>query len=130
MKFLTDQDVYAATSRFLSGLGHDVVTAAQLGLAQAEDATLLRKAQDQGRIFVTRDRDFGGLVFVQGSGAGVIYLRLSIATQNAVHGELERVLTLYSEQALLDSFVVIEPGRHRIRNPAPKNGTNGLGGKP
>ena len=32
MKFLTDQDVYAVTGKFLSGLGHEVVTAAQLGL--------------------------------------------------------------------------------------------------
>jgi predicted nuclease of predicted toxin-antitoxin system len=115
MRFLSDQDVYAATSRFLSGLGHDVATAAQLGLAQAEDAELLRNAQEQGRIFVTRDRDFGGLVFVQGGGAGVIYFRLLPSTQNAIHAELERVLTLYPEQELHASFVVIEPGRHRIR---------------
>ena len=26
MRFLTDQDVYAITIRFLSGLGHDVIT--------------------------------------------------------------------------------------------------------
>ena len=115
MRFLTDQDVYATTVRFLSGLGHDVVTAAQLGLAQAEDAALLQAAQAQGRIFVTRDRDFGGLVFVQGGGSGVVYLRMTPATQNAVHAELERALTLYSEQELQGSFVVIEPGRHRIR---------------
>ena len=51
MEFLTDQDVYAATVRFLTGLGHDVATAAQLGLAQAEDAELLRVVQEQGRIF-------------------------------------------------------------------------------
>jgi predicted nuclease of predicted toxin-antitoxin system len=122
MKFLTDQDVYAATCRFLSGLGHDVVTAAQLGLAQAEDAELLRIAQEQGRIFVTRDRDFGGLVFVQGGGQGVIYLRMLPATQNAVHAALERVLTLYSEQELQGSFVVIEPARHRIRRLAAGQG--------
>jgi predicted nuclease of predicted toxin-antitoxin system len=41
MKFLTDQDVYAATVRFLISLGHDVVTAAQLGLSQAEDEDVL-----------------------------------------------------------------------------------------
>jgi hypothetical protein len=39
MRFLTDQDVYTITIHFLSGLGHDVVTAAQIGLAQAEDLT-------------------------------------------------------------------------------------------
>ncbi len=122
MRCLTDQDVYAATIRFLSGLGHDVVTAAQLGLAQAEDAELLRVAREQGRIFVTRDRDFGGLVFVRGAGAGVIYLRILPSTQNPVHAELERVLTLYTEQELQGSFVVIEPGRHRIRRLAQSQG--------
>jgi predicted nuclease of predicted toxin-antitoxin system len=115
MKFLADQDVYAITLRFLVGLGHDVVTAAQLGLAQAEDAALLRVAQQQSRILITRDRDFGGLVFVHGGGAGVIYLRMLPSTLNAVHSELERVLTMYSEQELQGFFVVIEPGRHRVR---------------
>jgi predicted nuclease of predicted toxin-antitoxin system len=115
MNFLADQDVYAKTIIFLRGLGHDVVAAAQLGLAQAEDTVLLRVARDQGRIFVTRDRDFGGLVFVQGHGPGVTYLRISPSTLNAIHAELERVLTLYSEQELQGAFVVIEPGRHRIR---------------
>jgi predicted nuclease of predicted toxin-antitoxin system len=115
MKFLADQDVYASTIGFLRGLGHDVVPAAQLGLSQAEDAEMLRVAHEQGRIFVTRDRDFGALVFVQGSGPGVTYLRVLPSTQNSVHAELERVLTLYSEQELQSSFVVIEPGRHRMR---------------
>ena len=123
MRFLTDQDVYAITIRFLSGLGHDVVTAAQLGLAQADDLELLRMAQVQGRILVTRDRDFGGLAFVLGSGAGVIYLRILPSTQNAVHAELERILTLYDEQELQGSFVVIEPERHRIRRHAPNQGS-------
>jgi predicted nuclease of predicted toxin-antitoxin system len=119
MKFLADQDVYSVTIEFLTSLGHDVVRAAQLGLAQAEDAKLLRVAHEQGRIFVTRDRDFGALVFVQGSGPGVAYLRMLPSTQNAVHAELERVLTLYGEQAIQASFVVIEPGRHRIRKLGP-----------
>jgi predicted nuclease of predicted toxin-antitoxin system len=119
MKFLADQDVYANTIRFLSGLGHDVVRAAELDLAQAEDAELLRVAHEQGQILMTRDRDFGGLVFVQGGGPGVVYLRILPSTQNAVHAELERVLTLYSEQELQGSFVVVEPGRHRIRRLGP-----------
>jgi predicted nuclease of predicted toxin-antitoxin system len=71
---------------------------------------------------MTRDRDFGGLVFVQGSGPGVIYLRILPSTQDAVHAELERVLTLYSDVELQGSFVVIEPGRHRIRRLGPGPG--------
>jgi predicted nuclease of predicted toxin-antitoxin system len=122
MKFLTDQDVYATAVRLLTGLGHDVATAALLGLSQAEDAELLRVAHQQDRVLVTRDRDFGGLVFVQGGRAGIIYLRTLPSTQNAVHAELERVLTLYTEQDLQNSFVVVEPGRHRIRRLAAGQG--------
>jgi predicted nuclease of predicted toxin-antitoxin system len=110
-----DQDVFAVTGRFLSGLGHDVVPVAQIGLAQASDADLLREAQKQNRIFVTRDRDFGGLVFIEGLGAGVIYLRLLPSNQNTVYQELERVLALYSEGELKGAFIVVEPGRHRFR---------------
>jgi Domain of unknown function (DUF5615) len=69
MRFLTDQDVDAIRLRLLSSLGHDVVTAAQLGLSQTGDADLLRVAQEQGRIFVTRDRDFAGLIFMSGMGS-------------------------------------------------------------
>ena len=115
MKFLADQDVYAATIHALKDLGHEVITASQLGMAKAKDVQLLRAAHDQSRIFVTRDRDFGALVFVQASGPGVIYLRILPSTQQTVHAELARALTLYSEQQLQSSFVVIEPGRHRIR---------------
>jgi hypothetical protein len=69
----------------------------------------------RGHIFVTRDRDFGGLVFVQNLGAGVIYLRILPWTQDSVHLELARILTLYTERELGEAFVVIEPGRHRNR---------------
>ena len=53
MRFLADQDVYHSTVAFLLNLGHDVVTAAALGLSQADDADLLRTAQLEGRILVT-----------------------------------------------------------------------------
>ena len=115
MKFLLDQDVYAATQRFLSNLGHDVLPVAQIGLAQGEDAELLQKAQELERIFITRDRDFGGLVFVQGLGAGVIYLRMLPSSQKEVHKELQRILDSYSENDLKAAFIVVEPARHRFR---------------
>lgn len=119
MKFLLDQDVYALTVRFLREQGHDVLTAADIGGSRATDETLLTRAQEQARLFVTRDRDFGGLVFVRGFGAGVIYLRLEPSTLQAVHEELARVLQSYTAEALHNAFVVVEPGRHRFRRLTP-----------
>ena len=46
MKFLLDQDVYAVTARFLVASGHDVVRASEIGMAQASDEELLKKAHE------------------------------------------------------------------------------------
>ena len=119
MRLLTDQDVFAVTVRFLRNLGHEVATAAQLSLAASSDDQLLQTAMHQRRILVTRDRDYGGLVFVHGFQCGVIYLRMLPLTLAAVHKELESVLTLYPEPVLLAAFVVVEAGRHRLRRLQP-----------
>ena len=118
MRLLADQDVYVITVRFLRGLGHEVVTASEMGMSRSADAELLLAAQADRRLFVTRDRDFGGLVFVQSSKAGVLYLRALPSTLQAVNNELGRVLKIYDEKELLVAFVVVESGRHRIRRVA------------
>ena len=115
MKFLLDQDVYATTAKFLRELGHDVVQVSQIGLSTAADEYLLQTARTQNRIFVTRDRDFGGLVFVKGLVGGVLYLRMRPSTQNSVHKRLEEVLNTYMEEELTQAFVVVEPGGNRFR---------------
>ncbi|PXF57180.1 MAG: hypothetical protein C4B58_10635 [Deltaproteobacteria bacterium] len=92
MNFFTDQDVYAVTVRFLRNSGHDVITAYEAGLSRADDRDLLREAGKQKRIFVTRDRDFGSLVFVEKQGRGVVYLRILPSTVNAVHDQFAGII--------------------------------------
>jgi predicted nuclease of predicted toxin-antitoxin system len=115
LKFLIDQDVYALTARHLASPGHDVVTAAERGHSCAADSFLLQLAATESRILITRDRDYGELVFVQRAATGVIYLRVVPSTLHSVHNELDRILAAYSEAELRAAFVVVEPGRHRIR---------------
>jgi predicted nuclease of predicted toxin-antitoxin system len=115
VRFLLDQDVYAVTCRLLRELGHDVVTASNLNLSRSPDKDLLIRAANEKRLFVTRDKDFGGLVFVERLSKGVIYLRISPETLAATHDELKRVVTNHSEVELAAAFVVVEPGRHRFR---------------
>ena len=119
MRLLADQDVYAVTTNLLRELGHDVVTAADIGLSQSSDIDLLLAAIQDKRILLTRDRDFGGLMFVRAIRGGVIYLRILPSTVSLVHVELVRVLETYDEQALLNALVVVEPSGHRIRRNAP-----------
>jgi predicted nuclease of predicted toxin-antitoxin system len=95
--------------------GHDVVRAADLGLARAADEELLKIAQGRDRLFVTRDRDFGRIVFLNRLRAGVVYLRMAPSTQGAVHDVLDEVLQTHDEVALKQAFVAITPAGYRIR---------------
>ena len=115
MRFLLDQDVYTVTCRLLRDLGHDIVTAAELNLSRSPDSGLLMRAAEEKRLFVTRDKDFGGLVFVERLSKGVLYLRISPETLAATHEELKRVLRTYSEAEPTGAFVVVEPARRRFR---------------
>ena len=115
MKLLLDQDVYALTERFLREQGYDVMTASELGLSRAQDTKLLKIAGEQERVFITRDRDYGNLVFVQHAGSGVIYLRILPSDLREVHAELKKVLETYKEDELAKSFVAVEKNRHRFR---------------
>ena len=115
MKLLLDQDVYETTIRFLIASGHDILRVSELGMARATDEENLNKALELGRIFVTRDRDYGNLVFVKSIKSGVLYLRILPSNLKSVHQELERVLNIYSEGELKLAFVVVESGKHRFR---------------
>ena len=113
MRFLLDQDVYLATSQYLRELSHDVTSASEFGLPRASDRELLLLAREENRILITTD--FGNLVFVEGIDSGVIYLRINPTSLAAGHAELQSVLNSYAEEELMRAFVVVEPGRHRIR---------------
>jgi predicted nuclease of predicted toxin-antitoxin system len=115
MRLLLDQDVYEITARFLISVGMDVVRVSELGMAAASDEENLRNAIKLDRIFVTRDRDYGNLVFVKEIRSGVLYLRILPSEVDEVHAELERVLRSYTETELKSAFVVVESGRHRFR---------------
>ena len=119
VKFLLDQDVYGMTVKFLAKQNFDVVSVSQLGLSRAPDTEVLSTAQSQGRILITRDRDYGNLVFVQSLGAGVIYLRILPSSASAVHNELLRVIEKYSAAELSNAFVVVEDNGHRFRTIRP-----------
>jgi len=120
MRFLADQDVWRATVVLLNELGHDVVTAHELGKAAVTDGELLRHAQADGRLLITRDKDYGGLIFFEVvAGAGVIFLRIAPATMGQVHAELARLLVENSQTQLSGAFCVVEPGRYRLRRVAP-----------
>ena len=115
MRFLTDQDVYFSTTILLREWGNDVVTAKEINMSRASDEKLLLKAKELNRIFVTRDKDFGALVFLKDINCGVILLRMTPSTMEETHKELKYLLVEHTEEELNQYFSVVESNRHRIR---------------
>ncbi|MFQ5880988.1 MAG: DUF5615 family PIN-like protein [Candidatus Methylomirabilales bacterium] len=117
MRILTDQDVYQITVGFLQSLGHDVLRAKDAGLGSASDVALLEYADREGRVLVTRDKGYGGITFLERQEhGGILLLRVTPATIRAVHEELRRFFVEHQTIEMQSKFVVIEPGRHRIRS--------------
>ena len=117
MRFLADQDVYQLTVAWLREGGHDVVTARALGMQQAADDVLLQKARETGRLFLTRDKDFGALVFLEARRApGVMLLRSAPTVVEEVHFQLDRLLQEHTEEELQELFCVVEPHQYRLRH--------------
>ena len=116
IRFLADQDVYQVTVNFLKQLGHDVIRAAEVVLANAKDEEILSWAHEDGRILLTRDKDFGALVFLSNvESSGVVLLRIDPLTITAVHAELKLFLQKHAKLNFQNIFCVVEPGLHRIR---------------
>lgn len=117
MRLLLDQDIYNVTVNRLKDWGHDVLTVKEIRIHRATDEDLLRKAIESSRILVTRDKDFGMLIFLDEKlSTGVIFLRITPGSVESVHRELNRLLNDHTEKELLNVFCVVEPHRHRIRH--------------
>lgn len=117
MRFLVDQDVYEVTVKWLLENDHDVITAKDLDLQRAPDVELLKRAGELDRILLTRDKDFGTLLFLREKPKqGAIRLAISPTTIKAVHEELGNVFENHEPNELKQTFCVVEPNRHRIRN--------------
>lgn len=81
MRILANENMPADAVDLLRVCGHDVcwVRSDQPG---ASDEDLLERARTDGRLLVTFDKDFGGLVFQQGQRAscGVVLFRITCPT--------------------------------------------------
>lgn len=62
MKFLLDMGLAQSTARFLRDLGHDAIHLRDEGLQRLLDEDIIEMAQEEGRIIITHDLDFGRII--------------------------------------------------------------------
>jgi len=114
VKFLADESCDFVIIRALRGAGFDVVASAEI-IPGAKDVEVLKKAQTEGRILLTEDKDFGQLVWAGAQkGSGVILLRYPHHARQDISTRVVDFVTQY-EDRIAGLFVVIQPDKIRMR---------------
>ena len=114
MKLLANENFPLLAVAALRDAGHDVLWA-RADMSGAIDDVILQRAQDEERLVVTFDKDFGELAFRWGlpASCGVILFRLRTQSPEYVR---ERVVDTLAERAdWTGHLFVVEEYRIRMR---------------
>jgi predicted nuclease of predicted toxin-antitoxin system len=115
VRLLADENLDLAVVMALRNAGHDVVTMLEAGKG-APDELVIKRALNEHRILLTEDKDFGELVykFSQPSLGVILVRRFESASQSLKCETLIRTINKLAD-AIFENFVVVEPGRVRVR---------------
>lgn len=114
MNILADENVEMAMMDWLRQTGHSVVGVAELFPAEP-DPSVLETALQSSRILLTRDLDFGELVYREGrAAAGIILVRIRARNQRERLPIFQRLWPQIELQAP-GHFLVISNHRVRVR---------------
>src|SRR4030042_2403190 len=107
MKFLADVNIPQSVITSLVQKGHDVLDIKKQNL-KLKDIEIIRKAQAQGRIILTRDKDFIALTQFPKYQVAQIVVRLKIQTPRYIQEHLIQLLENQDEKILKKSLTIIK----------------------
>ncbi len=114
IKFLADESCDFLVVRTLRSAKYDVLSVAE-SFPSASDQHVLRHAAKEKRILLTEDKNFGEWIFAHGENiSGVILIRFPSNARRQLGEDIKALVDIHGLE-LVRSFVVLEPGRARIR---------------
>jgi predicted nuclease of predicted toxin-antitoxin system len=127
LRILADESVEGEVVARLRGEGHDVAYIPEASAGVGDDEVLAR-ANAEGRVLLTEDKDFGDLAFFYGNRSlGVVLLRAHGADVEAKASLVAEVLETQEDELTKDPphFVVLRWGRPPRSRPLRDLGTGG-----
>ena len=117
MRFLIDQNRSPRLAELLREAGHDAVHTLELGLERAEDDQLLALADEQARVVVSGDTDFGALLALTRSRSPSVIL---FRARNLPHAEDQAAIIVGYLDDIADDIergavIVVTDNRIRVR---------------
>ena len=114
MRFVADESCDFSVVRALRDAGHDVTAIAEIA-PRIEDEEVLKLAHQRGTLLITEDKDFGQLVYASAKATeGVLLLRFPAGARSGLAAAVVELVEKRGDQ-LTGCFVVLQPGRVRIR---------------
>lgn len=118
MRFLIDNALSPALAERLRSAGHDVVHVRDYDMQAAADEEIFVRAQEEERIVVSADTDFGTLLATRRERSPSVIL-FRHGTQRRPEHQAEILLSnlaVIEPDLAAGSVVVIEPSRLRVRS--------------
>lgn len=114
MRWLIDECADAELALTLRQAGHDIVYIAEVA-PRAKDAEILSRAENEKRLLLTEDKDFGDLVFRQAKPVpGVVLVRIDPSRRSRKPARLLAAIDRFGD-SLFGRYTVVEDARLRSR---------------
>ena len=114
MRFLLDESADFRLGQHLSANGHDVTSISREYPQALKDEEVLSIALDEKRVLITRDRDFGELIFRHRlRHSGVILVRFNPLQIELAKRAVDRLVAEHAHE--IDQFLVVSERGVRVR---------------
>jgi predicted nuclease of predicted toxin-antitoxin system len=116
MKFKLDENLGRSIQAMLEDAGHEAPTVRDQTLRGSPDPVVLSAAQQEGRVLITMDHDFGNvLVYPPEETAGIAVINLpGRPSLSLLRSVLRTLIEELKKREIRGRLWIVEPGRIRI----------------